>query len=875
MRITLATMKIYDWQGPTTNMRFRIVADSSFLARDDDNSGVQVDAAPSVFREVDCTFAIETIEGLPVKVLTVPTLWLFSTNDALVNHKARYSSILVQKNGREVHRLQSLQSFSLPKELEAVFNPVPWHEVIRANNPAAPWPMDKETFSSTQILDLIGGGSIIKGSSSLKQVAFWSGPVTISGATGFEYQNNDEMLKLIQQNAAWNTFKVAESAAAANLKVGGNPALVSSHTLNEAGLSQRAIINDGATRRWTEIVKDGALGLQYSAYDNSDVLQSNTIFDPSGGVGFSDGANPDFGYFYKASSAYHLGINAAGAGAPAATKEITFTTAGVGINKPTAIGSQLHVVSGAAGRIGFLVDTAGSPSQPIAVLRNNTSQRFLFDNDARAEFGLQSVAKGRLTFAVANNVNKTSLEAADTPASSVLYKFPATDPVNGQILSIASFAGGVATLQWTSPGGTGDVVGPGSATDNAIVRFDLTTGKLIQNSAVTVDDTTGALGVPNTWFLKDGNANELLTITVVGSAVNNFNISNAVTGSGPILSPVGPDTNINQTFSPKGTGINIFTRPLLLNAGSGSIDNLLYAVSPSSGAVDGAIGFFAAGFGSGTATDGPYFLARGNNFSAFASDQKGSMFFVAGNITSPTGNQGKIRFMTGNEVERFNIQPDGQSNFFGNVLIQKDSPSITLNDSVSGSGTDFAINFNGGLTNIGRAGQADLQLANATGIYTFGAIPILPASNPTTASQAARKQYVDDSTVALSITLITDQDPNTAPGFTESGRFSWFVPDGNTMTITKMKIKFQEGSHTSGGTISYTVRVRGATSGVTDLGTIALDNTNNTLHNTYTLDIADHVLTAGDSVTIYRQTLSGTVSERSVSCGFIGIQKRI
>jgi len=34
----------------------------------------------------------------------------------------------------------------------------------------------------------------------------------------------------------------------------------------------------------------------------------------------------------------------------------------------------------------------------------------------------------------------------------------------------------------------GDVVGPSSATDNAIVRFDGTTGKLIQSSAVTIDD---------------------------------------------------------------------------------------------------------------------------------------------------------------------------------------------------------------------------------------------------------------------------------------------------------------------------------------------------------------------------------------------------
>ncbi len=43
----------------------------------------------------------------------------------------------------------------------------------------------------------------------------------------------------------------------------------------------------------------------------------------------------------------------------------------------------------------------------------------------------------------------------------------------------------------SASGGSGDVVGPASATDNAIARYDGTTGKLIQNSAATIADTTG------------------------------------------------------------------------------------------------------------------------------------------------------------------------------------------------------------------------------------------------------------------------------------------------------------------------------------------------------------------------------------------------
>lgn len=48
---------------------------------------------------------------------------------------------------------------------------------------------------------------------------------------------------------------------------------------------------------------------------------------------------------------------------------------------------------------------------------------------------------------------------------------------------------GTTSLSFSQIGiGTGDVVGPSSATDNALCRYDGTTGKLIQNSGVTLDD---------------------------------------------------------------------------------------------------------------------------------------------------------------------------------------------------------------------------------------------------------------------------------------------------------------------------------------------------------------------------------------------------
>jgi len=52
---------------------------------------------------------------------------------------------------------------------------------------------------------------------------------------------------------------------------------------------------------------------------------------------------------------------------------------------------------------------------------------------------------------------------------------------------------GTNTSWGTNP--LGDVVGPSSATDNALARFDGTTGKLIQDSVVIVGDTGAVTGV--------------------------------------------------------------------------------------------------------------------------------------------------------------------------------------------------------------------------------------------------------------------------------------------------------------------------------------------------------------------------------------------
>lgn len=68
-----------------------------------------------------------------------------------------------------------------------------------------------------------------------------------------------------------------------------------------------------------------------------------------------------------------------------------------------------------------------------------------------------------------------------------------------------SVTNGNGSITIAATGGTGDVVGPASATDEALVRFDLTTGKLIQNSNATLTDA-GALTLTNGAVINEAGA---------------------------------------------------------------------------------------------------------------------------------------------------------------------------------------------------------------------------------------------------------------------------------------------------------------------------------------------------------------------------------
>lgn len=128
---------------------------------------------------------------------------------------------------------------------------------------------------------------------------------------------------------------------------------------------------------------------------------------------------------------------------------------------------------------GVLLDTDGS-------LAGNSDSRIPSQKAVKAY--ADTKAAGTHNHAGAD-ITSGTIDGDRLPAMSETKQgsVPATGTPSGKYLT----DGGT----WATPAGTGDVVGPSGATDNAITRYDTATGKLLQDSLATVDDS-GTVNIP-------------------------------------------------------------------------------------------------------------------------------------------------------------------------------------------------------------------------------------------------------------------------------------------------------------------------------------------------------------------------------------------
>jgi len=126
----------------------------------------------------------------------------------------------------------------------------------------------------------------------------------------------------------------------------------------------------------------------------------------------------------------------------------------------------------------------------------------------------------------------------------------------------------------SSPSLGGDVVGPASSTDNAVARFDTTTGKLLQNSVVTVGDTGAVAGVTTLAASTSVTTPIVQATNSAGLALRNSAGTTQISmgGGGGDNVTIAVATNINGAnaqidISPTGTG-HVHIKP----TGTGSLE---------------------------------------------------------------------------------------------------------------------------------------------------------------------------------------------------------------------------------------------------------------------------------------------------------------
>jgi hypothetical protein len=191
-----------------------------------------------------------------------------------------------------------------------------------------------------------------------------------------------------------------------------------------------------------------------------------------------------------------------------------------------------------------LADVAGlTPTDGNFIVGDGTNFVTESGSTARTSLGLGTIATqdaSNVTITGGSVTGITDLAVADggtgasTAANARVNLLPSYTGNGGKVLAVNA---GATDTEWitvaTGGGGTGDVVGPASSTDNTVVRFDGTTGKIIQTSGVTINDsneiTTGVWKGTEVGVAYGGTGASTLTGIIKGNGTSAFTAATAGT----------------------------------------------------------------------------------------------------------------------------------------------------------------------------------------------------------------------------------------------------------------------------------------------------------------------------------------------------------
>ena len=287
--------------------------------------------------------------------------------------------------------------------------------------------------------------------------------------------------------------------------------------------------------------------------------------------------------------------------------------------------------------------------------------------------------------------------------------------------------------------GSGDVVGPGSSTDNAITRFDGATGKLIQNSTATLDDSgvvsvSGAniSGLTASYAVATDGSSNLVSVANTGtgdnvlatsptlitpalgtpSALVGTNISGTataftasnVTTNANLTGPITSVGNATSIASQTGTGSTFVmnTSPVLVTPALGTPSALVgtnitgtatsFNINGTVGATTPAAGTFTSLTDSGNLT----FTGTGNRITGDFSNAT-----VANRVifqTSTVNGNTLVRAIPNGTATQANIAVTNSSDPSNCSFMQivAAGASAELTSGINGTGTYLPMTFNTG-----------------------------------------------------------------------------------------------------------------------------------------------------------------------------------
>jgi len=158
----------------------------------------------------------------------------------------------------------------------------------------------------------------------------------------------------------------------------------------------------------------------------------------------------------------------------------------------TLVAAELALAGAAAGDDAGLTLRAGAST-------DETNVRFHQAGTPIYSIGVAASATA-LSFMDGAANERLSLGATGILTINGVFSLPNVDGLSNQVLT----ADGAGNVTWATPPGTGDVVGPAGATDNAVAIFDSTTGKLIKAGGTAHLSAPGGAN-PAAFTLVSGN----------------------------------------------------------------------------------------------------------------------------------------------------------------------------------------------------------------------------------------------------------------------------------------------------------------------------------------------------------------------------------